>query len=1070
MPKSPSQAQGVNVVESPQMEIQTWNIGDRSNGGTRTGEHLFGHRVAEHSVCWICGKTFTILPHWMAPSAPFQIALPPASLWHIAAGAYHLWRCASPWYSGRARTMPLEHRRQIEDIFHAALKREPAQRPAYLQSACGGDEALRREVEALLQQDGRDGKLSSQPIEKAADELLAGGTAVVHLHGSITPGSLTAGSITPGSMAGPYRIGERLGAGGMGEVYRAQDTRLQRTVAIKTLNARFTERFEREALAISALNHPHICTLYDIGSQDGVGYLVMEYVEGKPLHGPLRIAEALPLAIQIASALEAAHAKGILHRDLKPANILVSKSRVKLLDFGLAKFVPTEPHPAEETVTAPLTAIGQILGTLAYMSPEQIEGQPADVRSDIFSFGLVLYEMLTGRRAFEASSQTGLMAAILKEEPPPLTKLLPSTPPLLDRTVRKCLAKDPSKRWQTASDLRDELAWVAESESAPLAASPRRVFLPWMMGLSAAVLLALVATISLWRPWRAPPPSPPDGADRPFVQLDLETGPDEVSQLAVSPDGLRIAFVSKGGLAIRRLDRAKITPLSATEGATSPFFSPDGRWVAFFTQGKLKKIAVDGGDPVTLCDACENSGLGGTWGGDDTIVAVLDRTGQLSRLSAAGGTPQPFTDTKSDAAERPSPFWPQALPGGKGILFGAGNGSGQGSLRVLTPHNGLKTLVENATHGRYLASGYLIYHQRGTLFAAPMELGRLELTGPPVPLLEGVSYSGPRANFDVSASGTLVYQRSTVGSIPSWIYASGRIEPLHLKPGNYATPRVSPDGQRLVLSVIAEGKQNLWVYDLVRETLTRLTFAADTDLFPAWTHDGEFLAFRSGNTLAWTRSDGSGKVEHLAGVSPNATPWSFSADGKWLTFWPLQSDSDLWIASVERAPGALRLGSPQPLLEQHGSKGAPDISPDGRWLAYTSAQSGRFQIYVIPFVPPGTTPQGPKGGGKWQVSNEEGHGSVWSQNGRALFYQGPDRRLQVAAYTLQGDSFVPGKPRFWGDKPLADIGSFPAFDVAPDGTRVLALLASGDTKPETFLRVMFNVGGELRRRAPAGGK
>jgi eukaryotic-like serine/threonine-protein kinase len=351
--------------------------------------------------------------------------------------------------------MPPERWRQIEDIFNGALERERGARRAYVENACGGDETLRGEVEALLQQDGQGGQLLSAPIEQVAGEVL-GGSSEFHFES--------------GSMAGPYRIGERLGAGGMGEVYRAQDTRLNRTVAIKTLKARFTERFEREARAISALNHPHICTLYDIGSQDGVGYLVMEYVEGEALKGPLPVPEALRLGIQIAGALEAAHEKGILHRDLKPGNILVSKGGVKLLDFGLAKFVPTSvtagPRTAEDTVTTPLTGTGQILGTLAYMSPEQIEGKAADVRSDIFSFGLVLYEMLTGRRAFEASSQAGLMAAILKEDPPPLMSLLPSIPAALDRMVRKCLAKEPARRWQTASDLRDELAWIAEGDSA----------------------------------------------------------------------------------------------------------------------------------------------------------------------------------------------------------------------------------------------------------------------------------------------------------------------------------------------------------------------------------------------------------------------------------------------------------------------------------------------------------------------------------------------------------------------------------------------------------------------------
>src|SRR5450432_1490572 len=380
--------------------------------------------------------------------------------------------------------MPPERWRQIEDIFHPALECEPALRPAFLEKACGGDEALRREVEALLQQDGQDGALLSQPIEKVADEVLAGGPLEARLTSGLESG------FVGGSMAGPYRIGERLGAGGMGEVFRAQDTRLNRTVAIKTLKARFTDRFQREARAISALNHPHICTLYDIGSQDGIGYLVMEYVEGEPLKGPLPVEEALRLAIQIASALEAAHEKGILHRDLKPANILVSKTGIKLLDFGLAKFVPAETRPAEETATAPLTGPGQILGTLAYMAPEQIEGKPADVRSDIFTFGLVLYEILTGRRAFEATSQTGLMASILKEEPPPLTSLQPSIPAALDRTVAKCLAKEPARRWQTVSDLRHELEWIAAGDSAASRTAPRHVSFRWIAG---AAVLALFA-------------------------------------------------------------------------------------------------------------------------------------------------------------------------------------------------------------------------------------------------------------------------------------------------------------------------------------------------------------------------------------------------------------------------------------------------------------------------------------------------------------------------------------------------------------------------------------------------
>jgi DNA-binding winged helix-turn-helix (wHTH) protein/Tol biopolymer transport system component len=584
-------------------------------------------------------------------------------------------------------------------------------------------------------------------------------------------------------------------------------------------------------------------------------------------------------------------------------------------------------------------------------------------------------------------------------------------------------------------------------------AVPRRQVLPWAV----AGVLAVIAVFGYWKPWRASQIV----ADRPFSQLDLDVGPDEFSQPAISTDGRRIVFVSKGALAIRRLDQTKSMRLAGTEGGFFPFFSPNGQWVAFFADGKLQKVAIEGGAPVALCDAAGPGG--GSWGDEDSIVAALDAARGLSRVPAAGGAPQPLTDSKSDSGALMH-FWPQVLPGGKGVLFAATNASGQGSLRVLTPNDGkLKTVVENSTHGHYLASGYVVYYQRETLFAAPMDAGRLELTGPAVPLVFEVSSSGDRAEFDLSTSGTLVYRRGTArNSLPSWLYSSGKIEPVLAKPGNYSSPRLSPDGTRLALPVIHEGKQNLWVYDLRRETWNRLTSEDDPESLPTWTPDGEFLAFRSGNTLAWTQSDGSGKVERLAGVSRNAGPYSFSADGKWLAFWPLEPSSDLWIVPVERTPGVLRLGQPQPLLQQAGSKGAPAISPNGRWVAYSSDASERFEIYVMPF-----SPQRRTAGRKWLVSNGGGHSPVWSQNGRELFYEGFDLRVQVAAYTVKGDSFVAEKPRFWSEKQMADIGFFPGFDVAPDGKRVLALFASEDAKPETILHMLLNVDSELRRRAPS---
>jgi serine/threonine-protein kinase len=585
---------------------------------------------------------------------------------------------------------------------------------------------------------------------------------------------------------------------------------------------------------------------------------------------------------------------------------------------------------------------------------------------------------------------------------------------------------------------------------------PRKQVLPW----AAAGVLAVIAVIAFWRPWRAPAIA----VDRPFLQLDLDAGSDEFSQPAISPDGMRIVFVSEGALTIRRLDQAKTTPLAGTEGAFYPFFSPNGQWVAFFAAGKLQKVAVDGGAPITLCDA-PGAG-GGTWGDDDYIVAALDITRGLFRVPAAGGMPQPLTDAREDPSGTLSHLWPQALPGGKGILFAATSASGQGSLRVFAPSGRkLRTVVEDSTGGRFLASGYVVYYRRETLFAAPMDADRLELTGPAVPLVHAVSNSGNRADFDLSTSGTLVYRHGTArNSLPSWLYSSGKIEPVLAK-GNYSSPRLSPDGTRLALSVIQEGRQNIWIYDLSRQSRYRLTSGDEPEFLATWTPDGEFIAFRCGNWLAWTQSDGSGKVERLAGVSGNAGPWSFSADGKRLAFWPLQPGSDLWIVPVEQTQGVLRLGQPQPLSQQGGTRGAPAISPDGRWVAYSSLEPGGFEVFVMPL-----SPKQRATGRKWLVSNGGGHSPIWSRNGRELFYQGPDHRVRVATYTVKGDSFVAEKPRFWSARQMADIGFFPDFDVAPDGKRVLALLPAEDAKPETILHVLLNVDGELRRRTQAHGK
>jgi serine/threonine-protein kinase len=572
-------------------------------------------------------------------------------------------------------------------------------------------------------------------------------------------------------------------------------------------------------------------------------------------------------------------------------------------------------------------------------------------------------------------------------------------------------------------------------------------------------LAGVLVVIGLFASWRS---APRTGVDQPSLMVDLDVGPDGFTNPAISPDGTRIVVVTRQGLSIRHLDRATAatTRLAGTEGASLPFFSPNGQWVAYFAGRKLKKIGVEGGDPIVLCDAPLEGG--GTWSEDDSIVALVGAEGGLSRIPAAGGVPRPLTDPKTN----PWGKWPQVLPGGKSVLFAATDGSGQASLQILTLNDGkVKTIVENANYGRYLAGGHLIYYRQGTLFAAAMDADLLLVTGQPAPLVDEVSSTGNwrRGEFDLSGNGTLVYRGGAAGSsfVLSWLDSTGTTQPVISKPGHYGSPRLSPDGSRLALSMLRDGKQNLWIYDLHRETWNRLTSDDKPVILPTWTRDGEDLAFRSGNALAWKRSDGGGNLEYLAGVSPNAGPSSFSPDGKWLAFWPLEDGSDLWIVPVERTPGLLLMGKPQILLQEAGSKGAPRISPDGRWLAYSSNESGRLEIYVTPF-----SSQARGAGRKVLISNGGGTGAIWSRNGRELFFQTLDHRIGVAAYTVRGDSFVPEKARHWSEIQLADGGYIPSFDLAPDGKRVLAMLPAEDSRGGTLVRLMLNVEAELRRRAP----
>ena len=840
--------------------------------------------------------------------------------------------------------------------------------------------------------------------------------------------------LAAGDRLGPYEILARLGAGGMGEVWKARDTRLGREVAIKTSAEQFTDRFDREARAVAALNHPHICHLHDVGPN----YLVMEYIDGRTLEGPLPLPKALDYAAQILDALDAAHSKGITHRDLKPANILVSRQGIKLLDFGLAK----RSAPLQETdATQALTEHGQIVGTLNYISPEQLHAKEADARSDIFSFGLVFYEMLTGRRAFEGQSAASVIAAILEREPPSVGEV---APPAIDRVLRRCLAKDPDQRWQSARDLRAALE-LAGQQQAPVAVRSSRL----RRVLGVALALAFASAAALWLLMLRRPPAeermlqfqiePPPGAD--FI-LGVGGGS------AISPDGSMIAFVASAGIPklwIRRLDSLTPRDLPGTEGALYPFWSPDSRSLGFFANSKLKRVDLAGGPVVSLADAPSNRG--GTWNEEGTILFAPVVNGPLMRIPASGGAAVPLASLES-ARPYVNRRWPEFLPGSRLFLYlvqaGADiTGAYLGSLDQPGERPRLVATPEGAHYvpprGKY--PGYLLWLRQGTPTVQVFDPARPQLSGEPVPLpgvgavtTNGCTFPG----LSVSNDGAILLHNGRDLFQMTWFSREGKVLGTADPSGQadeYSTVRIAPDGRHAAADITDPSAFfDIWTIDFARGVKTRVT-TGGRGLTMIWSPDSSKVVHYSvnGTSLFMTSATGAGPDDVIYQSSRPLSADDWSRDGRYLVYEELSSENryNLWLlpmASGDRKPVAY--------LRTSSNQTNGQVSRDGKWLAYTSDESGQQQVFVNSFPAAGEA--------RWQVSNGGGNYPRWGRDGKELFYRALDGRLMAASVraTAQGLEFGTPAPLFRTIEPLGPH-IYP-YDVAPDNRRILALVPAGE--------------------------
>ncbi len=860
---------------------------------------------------------------------------------------------------------------------------------------------------------------------------------------------------------GPYEILSAIGAGGMGEVYRARDTRLDRCVAIKILPAHFSSnpelkgRFEREARTLSSVAHPHICHLYDVGSQSGVEFLVMELLEGETLaerlkKGPLPLHEVLQIGIEIADALTKAHRVGLVHRDLKPSNIMLTKNGAKLMDFGLAKPAALDPLTGSsgtplmggsttilESPRSPVTTVGAVVGTIQYISPEQIDGKEADARSDIFAFGAVLYEMATGQRAFDGKSRVAIASAILEKEPTPITSIQAGVPPSLAQLICTCLAKDPDERFQTAHDVKLQLRWLLQSgatESAPRGAQPRTRLWRLAVGLLAVVVFALL--LQLAKLSGRPAGSAP-GVTRFSLALPAkqELAVDLTLAIALSPDGKRLAYVASDSgvshLYVHRLDQFDSIAVPDSEGATFPFFSPSSDWVAYFSEGKLKKAPVDGGLPVVVCEV--PTFFGGTWTPQDLMVLDVPQYG-LASVPATGGVLQKVAVAAKEPIYAQGITW---LAGGDWVAF-TDYLAARRSIRAVNLRSGeLRELLSNAQGASY-AAGNLVYYQGGGLWAVPFDPDKLATLGTPTQLESGVNEENYVAQATASRTGVLAYAPGPAGNFFRNLYLvnrKGLEQKLDVPPQDYVDPAMSPDGKRIAMAIrTATTGQQIVVLNRDRGLVTTLV-PNWSSTAPVWTSDGKYVVFNARDSSQQTgiyrvAADGRSEPQLLKPATPTSHVTSIVGETAAVVQNDPVTNTDLWFLSL-RNPYEMRPFKHTPTAERQGS-----LSPDGHWLAYASNDSGRSEIYVEPVPGPG---------GRRQVSSDGGEQPRWVRNGREIVYRNGTKMMSVL---VQLPVFQAGKPLELFDRKFDRGGAVAGYDVSPDGQTFVMTRSERDNPKE----------------------